>query len=175
MLERQKLKGLISILCLLYCAGCAEDPANGPGFEQCRYAAPEPVFHEGLPGLSRHEFELLGKRAEEKFWVDRELKVALEQSGCDYIRQVFQFEWQGGARGNSSVYWSRTAADKFRRLAQFGAPYLSFKAISDAIRSKERQIQTGESVELQPGIQMTLNPQSAGQKQALKVVLQQTD
>lgn len=165
----------MSILCLICGMGCAEDPGGGPGFEQCRYAAPEPVFHEGLAGLSQHEFELLHKRAEEKFWVDRNLKVALEQSGCDYIRQVFYFEWQGGARGNSSVYWSRTAADKFRRLAQFGAPYLSFKAISDAIRSMEKQIQTGESIELQPGIQMTLNPQSAGQKQVLKVVLQQTD
>lgn len=173
MLDRCKRWGRLSIFLLLAGWSCGEDTGMDEAFADCRYLAPEPIFHEGLPGLSEHSFQRSEQGAEETFVVERELRVRLQQSGCNHIRQVFWLEWSNGAAGRSSQFWVRAASDQFRRLAALGAPYLSFKALSDALAANEQKIQIGQPFELQPGLSVVIEPQGQGPSKQLKVILQQ--
>ncbi|HKK79317.1 MAG TPA: hypothetical protein VJ933_06790 [Phaeodactylibacter sp.] len=123
--------------------------------------------------MSGHHFERKGMSATESFVLDQQLKVVLHQSGCDYIAQEFVFEWEDGPRGNSARYWVREAAEQFERLAHLGAPYISFKALSDALRRHEASIQLEQAFELQPGLYITITPLSQRSPKQLKVVLRQ--
>lgn len=172
MLVTRKIPGRLFVLLLALWA-CAPDRPPGEASEDCRYLAPEAVFNEQLRGLSDYRFRREGQSATESFLLDRELRVTLRQSGCDYIQQAFLFEWEGGPRGSATRYWVRTAALHFDQLAQLGASYLSFKALSDAIRQQEGQIQLERPFELQPGLDITIIPQSDRAPKRLKVILRQ--
>jgi len=160
-------------LLLLSFGACAPDAPSGGDPADCRYQAPEPVFGEQLAGVSGHRFEREGMAAKESFVLDQQLKVVLHQRGCDYILQEFIFEWEGGPRGNSARYWVRATAEQFERLAHLGAAYISFKALSDALRQQEASIQLRQAFELQPGLAITINPLSQHSPHQLQVVLRQ--
>jgi hypothetical protein len=161
------------MLLLLSIWSCSEDTGADEAFADCRYLAPEPIFHEGLPGLSEHRFNTSEQGAEESFVVERDLHVNLQQSGCNEIRQVFWLEWKTGPTGRSARFWVRAASGQFRRLAALGAPYLSFKALSDALAVNEQQIEMGQPFELQPGLHIVIEPERQQSPKRLKVILQQ--
>ncbi|NBC06737.1 MAG: hypothetical protein GVY26_06040 [Bacteroidetes bacterium] len=161
------------VLLLLGFGACAPDAPPGGTPADCRYQAPEPVFGEKLTGVSGHHFEREGMSATETFVLDQQLEVVLYQSGCDYIQQEFIFTWAGGPRGNSARFWVREAADQFERLAHLGAAYVSFKALSDALRQHEASIQLEKAFELQAGLAITISPLSYRSPKQLRVVLRQ--
>lgn len=161
------------VLLLLSFGACAPDAPSGGSPADCRYQAPEPVFGEKLAGVSGHRFEREGLSATESFVLDRQLRIVLHQSGCDYIQQEFVFTWEGGPRGNSARFWVREAAEQFERLAHLGAPYISFKALSDALRQHEASIQLETAFELQAGLEITITPLSHRSPKQLRVVLRQ--
>lgn len=161
------------LLLLLSFWGCAPDAPSGGTPADCRYQAPEPVFSEQLAGVRGHRFERESMAATESFVLDQQLQVVLHQSGCEYILQEFIFEWENGPRGNSARYWVREAAERFERLAHLGAAYISFKALSDALRQNETSIRLEQAFELQPGLNVTITPLSQRSPKQLQVVLRQ--
>ena len=152
---------------------CASDAPSEEDLADCRYQAPEPVFREALSGVSGYRFQRDGMSATESFVLNRQVRLRLRQSGCDYIRQEFLFEWKGGPRGSSDRFWVREAAAHFEQLAHLGAPYVSFKALGDALREHEVSIRREQAFELQPGLTATVIPLSKGSPKQLKVVLRQ--
>lgn len=161
---------LSALLLVWLCFGCGEE---GPvQFEDCLYSEPEPIFGEHIQGVSKHAFERDRLGATERFQLAQGTAVTIEQRGCDYIHQSFTFVWDDGPAGQSSVFWARQAARCFEELAQLGAPFLTFQAISDAIRARERElIAGGQPITLQPGLMFRLEASRSGQQLRLTAEL----
>lgn len=162
---------LISLWLLLWLSGCAAEPPPAASFDNCLYGVPEAIFDESLPGLSQHHFELAAGKGVEKFVLDGDILVRIEQTGCDHLEQQFTFSWEGGFSGTDSAYWVQKSIELFGALGQLGAPYLSFSAISNALKQHRNKLQPdGKSISLQPGLNFRL---TSG-KQSGKMILTAT-
>lgn len=172
---KRTLAGIIFSLGLWALAGlggCASDPPPHESFEDCLYGAPEPIFDASVPGVSQHQFELLSAKSMESFVLNHSTFVQIEQTGCDQIRQEFTFSWEAANRKED---WALQAIQKYRELGELGAPYLSFKAISEVLQARREKLHPrGEAISLQPGLSFRITAAEEGQQSKLVTVLYET-
>jgi hypothetical protein len=165
------ITGLTALISL---NSCASDPPQQVGFEECLYGAPESIFNPGIPGISRHQFELQPDRGIERFVLNQETSVEIEQTGCDHIRQKFTFSWKPEASIRSHSEWAAHAIRIYQELGELGAPYLSFSAISEVLQTKQKKLSPeSKPVTLQPGLQFRIITAEVNQQAILITELYQ--
>lgn len=153
-------------------AGCMDEPSSADVFEDCRYSAPKPIFKDGLESVSTHHFQLEKEKAVESLAFDDGLQLLILQTGCDYIRQEFRFEWDGGRKGAPDSFWIGEAADKFYRLGSLGPAYIVYHSIARALEERNGEIRLGQNIELQAGFYVKVdNLNSRGRGALLAISL----
>lgn len=158
-------------IALLGFAGCANEPPADELFTDCRYAAPKPIFHEGLESVARHHFQLEQGKAVESLSFDDGLQLQILQTGCDHIHQEFRFELDGGDTAAPDNFWISEAAGQFYRLGQLGASYVVYLSLARALDERNGQFRLGESIELQAGFYAKVERQNSRGRQLLAVSL----
>jgi len=140
---------LVSLMIfLLY---CSSDRNTDAGFENCRYAKPEAIFSESLAEVEEHSFKIRKKEGIEQLRFKSGKELTIIQSGCDSIRQEFQFNLPGSFPKGDAEYWVAKAVEEFQQLGAMGPQYMMFSSWAQAIAAQAEHIQLTESNEIQPG------------------------
>lgn len=157
---------------LLACFGCQQDiPETTTAFNDCRYQAPEAIFSPADPSISQHRFNLSDGKGVEEAVIDNDVSLMLIQTGCDQIVQEFQFQWEGSFLGEADAFWIRQAAERFYQLGNLGASYLTFRSVAKAIEVRAQDIRTNRPVELQPGVELSIEAHPTSSEAILLVTL----
>ncbi len=159
---------------LLLAMGCGADPSpasSEEAFADCRYGSPKPIFRPGLEGIAEHSFQLQGDKGIERITLADGLQLLIIQTGCDYIRQEFRFEWVDELPAAADEYWVQQAAEKFRRLGRLGPDYVVYLSLFRALEENAPQIPLRESIELQPGFYARIDRVASPERATLIVVL----
>jgi hypothetical protein len=151
-------------------AGCGGAPGQD-AFADCRYGAPEPIFHAQLPAVARHDFRLSKGQGLEYIAFTDGLELEVLQTGCDHIQQEFRFRQSGQFRQAPADFWIDETARIFSRLGQLGPEYLSYFSLAQAIDEQANRIRLAQNTELQPGFFLNISPQSAEQSTTLVVTI----
>jgi hypothetical protein len=163
----------LNYLLILLLAGitACQNESTESTFSDCRYQAPEAIFSNSVPDISHHYFELKGGIGLEKVLIEEHLSLTLIQEGCDQITQEFEFSWAGNFNHAPDHFWVEQAADKFYRLGQLGATYLTFHSIAKAIENLSNEINIHTPFELQPGVFLSIEPAPEKSRAILLITL----
>ena len=121
--------------------------------KECPTGTPQPMFSESIEGITNYNFVIQGQESIERFEY-RQTPILIEQSGCETIRQVFNFRMPKNLNA-SQVGTAMTRA--FQDFAQLGTAQAGFLAWAQAIETQLPEIKFSESFSPSPGIQITLD------------------
>ena len=79
------------------------------------------------------------------------------QSGCNSIKQEFQFKYQGNFQDRNLQQWTEEALKQFIRLSQLHPDYMVFQLWGQAIATKAEEIKRAERIELESGFYFKLD------------------
>ena len=135
---------------------CNSNNKNTSQKEKCKYGAPKAIFADSISSLAQHQFEQKGQTGTEHLVFKDGKSLEIIQSGCDQIKQEFQFTLPIGA-DDANKNWIKEAALQFQNLGSLGEAYLSFNFWAQAIQENQQRIQLGETIELQTGFAMKID------------------
>ncbi|MDX1940609.1 MAG: hypothetical protein SFU99_08655 [Saprospiraceae bacterium] len=119
--------------------------------ENCKYGKPEAIFKAEQSGISAHAFKLQNNEGVEQVKFANGIELTLIQSGCDHIRQEFQFLLPGAPPIDEPAYWIAQTINSMRMLGSFGPDFQVFSVWSQEIENQVENIKLAESIELQQG------------------------
>jgi hypothetical protein len=123
-------------------------------FENCLYGQPEAIFNKEMEEVAKHEFKIKQKEGIENVQFTDGLELTIFQSGCDYIRQQFQFEMAAPSDTidtNTTEYWVAQAINSFQKLGELGPQFFSYSSWAQAIAERAADFKLAEFLEVQPG------------------------
>lgn len=147
-----------SILIFLFSVGCTNTPSGQRSFSDCPNPAPVAVFSDKLDAVTNHQFQLKDLEGIEEVDFANGMHLTLIQSGCETIRQEFQFQIPGSNfPSDDTEYWVAEALRQLRYLAGLGPQYLSLNDWAQAIEINKDLFQLGEPVEIQVGFRVEID------------------
>ena len=162
------------LLTLVFLSGCGNNKDN-TYFEDCRYGRPVAILNDTLPGIEEHHFELRSREGVEEVSFESGEELTIIQSGCDSIRQDFQFRLPGeGYHDADREFWVDKAIQEFRSFAGLGPKYIMFSSWAQAIEAKKESIHLAQSEEIQPGFFVRIDRISSSDHAILMVTLSET-
>jgi len=140
-----KMNKLLAIYILFLITGwqCTTPPLG------CQYGAPKAIFSNDQPEIKAHQFEHNGQLATEIIVFENEMELMVYQSGCDDIKQVFQFKLKGDLNELPPVFFIKQAYEQLNYMGKLSDDYLSFGQIGQIVEEKLSTIKLGESFTLQ--------------------------
>ncbi|MDX1666637.1 MAG: hypothetical protein R3350_05395 [Saprospiraceae bacterium] len=154
----------------LFALACAFD-GEGNSFSDCKYDRPQPIFESDLPTVVEHQFDIRRMKGIEEVEFSGHPDLTIIQSGCDHIRQEFQFELDSLPQNTEAAFWIDLAQEQFHRLGNLSPDYLVFLSWAQEIKEKAYQIKLAESIELQPGFYVRIDKIISRNSAILLVVL----
>ncbi len=139
--------------------------------EKCKYGEPQAIFTDSLTEFHKHRFILRNKVGIESVSFKDGVEMTIYQSGCDYVKQDFEFEMSSPPDSISNEYWIQLAVDRFRTLGQIDSAYYAFSSWAQAIDSKATEMKLAEVTEVQPGFYAKIDAIRGKQKSTLLVTL----
>lgn len=136
---------LLVFLVLMTTLSCRNTAKEG---SDCKYGSPRALFSPTQAGVQSHTFTAIKNEGTEQITFKDGLELTLLQSGCDHIRQEFQFTLAGNFEKEQAVFWVEKAAELLKRLSSMSPDYQTFSAWSQAIEGQKGQIKLAESTEL---------------------------
>ncbi|MCI5082551.1 MAG: hypothetical protein MRY78_12705 [Saprospiraceae bacterium] len=140
---------IFSSILMLTLIACGSEGTSDP-FANCKYSQPAPIFKGPNTGIVSHSFKLEGTQGIEEVQFSNGMNLTLVQSGCDFIRQDFQFRLNGNLRNKEEAFWIQKAVESFQFLGSLGPQFLAFNAWGQAIENIKGEIRLGAYTELQP-------------------------
>lgn len=123
-------------------------------FENCLYGQPEPIFNKGMEEIATHQFRIRQKEGIENVRFTDGMELTIFQSGCDYIKQQFQFEMAAPAdtiNTSTTEYWIAQSINAFQKLGSLGPQFFSYSSWAQAIAERAADFKLAEFLEVQPG------------------------
>lgn len=158
MKEIGTLNGLIvPIICLLiFGSGCGNSAEKDP-FANCKYGQPKPIFSAEVAGIQQHNFELDDLVGIESISFPDSTSLKIFQSGCDQVKQEFQYEFSKSLVVEEPDFWTKKAIELFFRLGQLGPEFAVYHSWAEAIFQTKDQFRVGEAQEVQPGFYVRID------------------
>lgn len=116
----------------------------------CTYGEPRPIFSDTLEAIQTHQFSLTDQLGIENITFTTGLELEIQQSGCDAIRQEFQFTLKGNYTDEAATFWFEQAMLHFQFLGSLGEQYFPLYAWGQAIGEVSKDMKVGEAYEVQP-------------------------
>lgn len=145
-----RTRPVVVMMLLLLLSACGEDNTDAY-FENCKYGKPKAIFSSDTPGVESHSFRLKSKEGIEKIIFESGKELTIIQTGCDSIRQNFQFRLPGSYEKDGSLKWVEITVEQFEYLAGLGPEYMVFSSWAQSIAARAQTIRLAESTEIQPG------------------------
>ena len=117
----------------------------------CKYGTPEAIFPSKLPKVVKHHFEIKGQNAYENVIFENGLKMEVIQSGCNEIKQFFQFILPGDFKNEPPAFWKEIAIQNFGYLSTVSDKHMSLHHLSTAIRKNYHDIKLSAPTQLEEG------------------------
>lgn len=130
---------------------------NSSKTNDCRYGKPTPVFTADQPGIQSHTFHAQGIEATEQVIFSDSLQLTLLQSGCNEIRQEFQFNLPGNFEDKAPDFWIELSIKLMQRLGNLGPNYNGFTMWAQSIAEQRANIKLAEPSALQQGFYITID------------------
>lgn len=154
--------------------GCNNNKVGRTDFSDCKYQAPAAIFSDSLSRVSRHQFALRQLEGVEEIDFDNGLNLTIIQSGCDAIRQEFQFQISGQSFPSADKnFWITQTIDWLKFLSSLHPKYLSFNDWGKAISIQAPSIELGEPIELQDGFFVEIDKIISSDHAILLLILSQ--
>ena len=161
--------GVLGLALAMLLTGCGQ--GSGDYFDGCRYGRPEPIFHDSLPEVAVHGFEIRDREGIEDVSFRSGLDLRVIQSGCDAIRQELDFASPDWETADPQRDWVGEAVARLDYLGNLGPRFLVFKEWARSLQAQRNEVALYEPVEIQPGFFVRIDPVSASGKTTLRVIL----
>ncbi len=159
-------------LSLIFIVGLLVACRNSPSESECKYGTPKAIFSATQQGIKTHQFVNPKKDAAvEQVTFDDSLQLTLLQSGCDHVRQEFQFILPGDFINQKPEFWIELSIGLLRRLGSMGPDYAVFSAWAQSIESQKDAINLAENTALQQGFYVKIDRILADQSATLVLIL----
>lgn len=146
------------IFIILLTISCRQGNTNADTAQKCKYGAPKAIFFDETPGISNHSFSINQNEGTEKLRLDMGVDLTIIQSGCNNIRQEFQFLIPGkDFQAKEPAFWVVFATELLATLGRLGPDYAGFSAYAQAIESVASEIKLAETFELQQGFYVSID------------------
>jgi len=164
-------------ICLIVCGillfSCQNNNEKDE-FENCRYGEPKAIFDTEMEEVKSHQFRIKQKEGVENVSFTDGTELTIFQSGCDYIKQQFQFEM---AVTNDSTdtslpeYWIAATINVFQKLGSMGPDFFSYSSWAQAIAERAADFKLAEFLEVQPGFFVKIDRIESSDSHTLLVTL----
>lgn len=145
---------LILLFFTILTFGCRQGGKDNA--DNCKYGRPTPIFSSN-PAIQTHRFTASENEAEEQVLFKDSTRLTVIQSGCNEIRQQFQFELQGSYQEETPSFWIQKTIERLRSLGSMGPDYQAFNAWAQSIEAQQNELKLAESVALEPGFFVTID------------------
>jgi hypothetical protein len=163
------------LICLFFFSCGNKNQGSDDPFANCKFGKPEPVFSNDIPKISSHDFRLAGKEGIEKVVFENGVHLEIIQSGCDAVRQEFQFTLTGNFENASADSWALKAIEQFQYMGAFGEKFAPFSFWANAMQQSAQHFALGQPLEVQPGAFVTIDKIFSPDYTILIVVLSQQE
>ena len=153
-----------SILLFAFLWSCSSETK-----EKCKYGEPVAIFSDDLPGISGLNFSGSGQIANEEVVFDNGLKVVVEQSGCNNIRQVFHFTVERPGEGEPN--WFLLTGDQFNFIGNLSSKLEPMLMWASVINSNAGSFNIGEPLEVEKGFFIKIDKIDSGKDVILSAEL----
>lgn len=157
-----KRLSLFYIFCFLF-------SCNNSDSEKCKYGTPTPVFSKEISSVVEHNFESKTQESIEQATFDTGLQLQLKQSGCNDIRQEFQFTIERPGEGQPN--WFLLVADQFIYLSGLSDQTTSLGMWASVISSNASLFKFGLPIEVEKGFFVKIDKIDSGKNAILLVEL----
>ena len=141
--------------------------------QACVLGEPKAIFGLQLPGVTGHSFESKGQESLEEVTFDNQMYLSVRQSGCDALRQEFQFKVAGDFSSYPDSLWTSEAVKQFYFLSRLSETQAGLKQWAAAIEQTRREMKLGEPYQLDQNIYVQIDRIISSDESTLRVVLNQ--
>lgn len=134
------------------CGDSNEDP-----FAKCRYGKPQAVFSSEVTQVQQHQFKVQGLEGIEEVKFANGMDLELIQSGCNEIKQTFNFRIPAQLEAQEEGFWIGMASEQLRYLSSLDPNYTDLQLWAQAIEAVASQLRLGEKMEVQPSFFVKIN------------------
>ncbi len=157
---------LTPFLLIIACAcfwGCGEET------QKCAYPPPVAIFSDSMSFINSHSFNLENRNATESVTFKNELQLQLDQSGCDHIKQTFQFTTTKPGEGDPN--WFFLTAQQFEYISSLSPKFISLSSWAEMINLNASQFRIGEPLEIENGFFVKIDKIDSGKNVILTAEL----
>jgi hypothetical protein len=140
---------------------------------KCPLGSPQAIFAPSLPGVSGHSYEVKGQESLEELMLERGVYLKVYQTGCDALRQEFQFQVQGDYATFPDSLWLKEAVRQFYSIGNLSEKQAGLKLWAAAIEGVRPQMRLAEPMRLEDNIFVQVDRILGAQESTLRVILLQ--
>ncbi len=154
---------LILILTALSCN------LNSSKSEKCRYGNAEPIFSPDYEKVVEHAFKKKGQLTFEQVVFENKMELEIQQSGCDSVRQVFQFKIPEDVQQEKPAYFKEMTIQVFGYLSQVSDKHFSLHHLGKVVSQHFQDIKLGKPFMMQENYYLKID-RILGRNDAILVV-----
>lgn len=117
--------------------------------EKCRYGNAEPIFAPSYEKVVNHSFSKKGQLTFEQIVFENKMELEIHQSGCDSVRQVFQFKIPEDVRTEKPAYFKEMTIQVFGYLSLVSDKHFSLHHLGKVVSQHFNEIKLGKSFRMQ--------------------------
>jgi hypothetical protein len=140
---------------------------------KCALGAPQAIFSKDLAGVTDHHFEVKGQESLEELMLERGVYLKVYQTGCEELRQEFQFLVQGDYASYPDSLWLREAVRQFYHLGNLSEKTAGLKMWASAIEAVRTDMRMAEPKQLDQNIYVQVDKVVSAEESTLRVILLQ--
>jgi len=122
---------------------CGSEP------KKCRYGEAEAIFDLSNKKVIAHDFRKNGQLTFEYIIFENELELEIQQSGCDSIKQVFQFKIPEDVRAETPDYFKEMTIQFFGYLSMLNDKYFALHHLGKVVNQHFNDIKLGKPFMMQ--------------------------
>lgn len=137
--------------------------------QKCAYPPPVAIFSDSMSFVSSHAFKLEKRNASESVAFENGLQLELDQSGCDHIKQTFQFTTEKPGEGDPN--WFFLTAQQFEYVSRLSPKFMSLSSWAELINMNASQFRLSEPLEIENGFFVKIDKIDSGKNVILTAEL----
>ncbi|MFK8103580.1 MAG: hypothetical protein AB8G15_13685 [Saprospiraceae bacterium] len=147
-------------------SSCDNQPA-------CSLGDPVAIFQPTMGKVMQHSFKLTTQNSQESVVFENGISLELFQTGCEQIKQEFQFQIKGDYQEMPPEFWIEASASQFQYMSKVSESLMSFQLWGQSIMENAANIKLGERFALGPGFYIKIDKVSAKEQSILNIELSQ--
>jgi len=137
--------------------------------EKCRYGNAEAIFSREYEKVIEHDFNKKGQLTFERVVFENRMELEIQQSGCDSVRQVFQFKIPEDVQQEAPTYFKEMTIQVFGYLSQVSDKHFSLHHLGKVVSQHFQEIKLGKPFMMQENYYLKID-RILGRDDAILVV-----